>query len=284
MNQTNYNFKTTYTVINENKLYVDHINSRVKIIELNNVSVDSITKIINFSIEEKLGKIIYNCNYKYLKTLLEVGFQIEGIIDGYFKGTDGFCMSYFIDENRRILTDNLLKNSFLKQNLSTVPTDGYNPNCSYIIRTATEGDVKEMTKLFSKVFTSYPTPVYDEDYLKNTMQEKVLYKIAIDNEKIISIASADMDMDNLNAEITDCATNENYRGKGTLSALVHSLELELKGRGLMTLYSLCRSINPGINFVLKKHNYSFRGRLLNNCNICGDFEDMNVWVKSIYNN
>lgn len=63
-----------------------------------------------------------------------------------------------------------------------------------------------MVKLFSTVFSTYPSPVYDEEFLKETMNEKVLYKVAVYDGKIIGIASADMDKENLNAEITDCAT------------------------------------------------------------------------------
>lgn len=284
MKQNNNNLKNFYIPITENKIYVDYTNSRAKIVELNYISTDNITKIIDFSVKEKLGKIICNCKYKDLKIFLEAGFNIEGVIDGYFQGTDAFCVSYFIDKNRQSFKDKLIKNSLLKQNLSTNLSHDYTPKSDYLIRTATENDAKEMANLFSKVFLSYPTPVYDESYLKETIKQKVLYKIAIDNGKIISIASADMDVNNLNAEITDCATDTEYRGKGILSDLVYSLELELKDRNFITLYSLCRAINPGINFVLKKHNYKFRGRLLNNCNICGNFEDMNIWVKSLYNN
>lgn len=283
MKQTNYNLENYYTTINKNKVYVDYTNSRVKILNCNNISIETIINIINFSLDQSLGKIICNCDHKYFKVFIEAGFQLEGIIDGYFKGVDGICMSYFLDENRQIIKDSSIKNSLLKQSLKLNSSYIYTPNSKYYIRTATETDIKEMIELFSNVFSTYPSSIYDENYLKETMNEKVLYKVAIDNEKIISIASADMNIENLNAEITDCATYPNYRGKGILSDLIYSLELELKKRRFMTLYSLCRAINPGINFVLKKHNYSFRGRLLNNCNICGGFEDMNIWVKDISN-
>lgn len=283
MKQTNYNLEDYYTVVNKNKIYVDYTNSRVKIIDCNNISIETILKIINFSSDRNLGKIICNCDYKYLKIFIELGFQLEGVIDGYFKGVDALCVSYFLDESRRVIKDSSSKDSLLKQSLKLNNSYIYVPNPKYYIRTATESDIKEMIELFSNVFSTYPSPIYYENYLKETMNEKVLYKIAIDNGKIISVASADMNIENLNAEITDCATYPNYRGKGILSDLIYSLELDLKDKGFMTLYSLCRSINPGINFVLKKHNYSFRGRLLSNCNICGGFEDMNIWVKNVSN-
>ena len=49
------------------------------------------------------------------------------------------------------------------------------------------------------------------------------------------------------------------------------------------LYSLSRAINPSINKVLANLDYKYCGRLVNNCHICGDFEDMNIWVKKLKN-
>lgn len=282
MRETNCVLKNYYSTINENKIYIDYNNSRIKIINCDNTSIEALLNIINFALEENLGKIICNCHYKYLKTFLEAGFQLEGIIDGYFNGIDAICMSYFLDETRQSIEDNSVKNSILNQSLNSKKS--YIPSSKYYIRTAEESDIKEMIELFSNIFSTYPSSIYDEDYLKETMKKKVLYKIAIDDKKIVAIASADMDIENLNAEITDCATDPSYRGKGILSDIIYSLESELRNRKFKTLYSLCRAINPGINFALKKHNYTFRGRLIKNCNICGNFEDMNIWIKNISNN
>lgn len=147
------------------------------------------------------------------------------------------------------------------------------------IRDATEKDIPQMTTLFSEVFKTYPSPVFDTDYLKNVMQGKTLFKVAVQDGKIISIASAEMDFLNLNAEMTDCATYPEYRGKGLLTNLMYHLENDLRNKGFIALYSLCRAIEPGINKALHKLDYKYTGRLVNNCNICGGFEDMNIWVK-----
>ncbi|AOR23388.1 putative beta-lysine N-acetyltransferase [Clostridium taeniosporum] len=277
LNNTNY-----YTNINDTKIYVDYINKRVKIIDLNNISIENIKKIIHFSLKENLSKILCNSNVECLKTFFQAGFDLEGKIEGYFKGKDAFLISYFVNNNRRFYNNIDKKNLILDKCLDLKNTYKYNSNnTAYHIRNANENDIEEMIKLFSNVFSTYPSPVYDEEFLRQTMNKKVLYKVATDNDKIIAIASADMDKENLNAEITDCATDPEYRGKGLLSDIVYLLELDLKDKGFIALYSLARAINPGINFVLSKHNYKFRGKLINNCNICGNFEDMNVWVKNI---
>ena len=271
-----------YTKIDRTKIYVDYVNKRLKIIDLTNITVQNIKRIIHFSSKQHLDKVICICDSTYVDIFTEAGFEIEGKIDRFFKGQNGFCMSYFISSDRKICSNFSKKELLVKQCLAVKNTFIHRSEKSkYSIRNANETDIQEMVKLFSTVFLTYPSPVYDEEFLKKTMKEKVLYKVAVYEGKIIGIASADMDKENLNAEITDCATYPDYRGKGVLSNIIYSLELDLRKKGFITLYSLSRAINPSINFVLSKQNYKFTGRLINNCNICGTFEDMNIWVKNI---
>ncbi|WP_026889437.1 putative beta-lysine N-acetyltransferase [Clostridium beijerinckii] len=273
---------TFYAKIDRTKILVDLPNKRIKIIDLNAISMQNLKRIIYFASKQHLSKIICNCDTKSFETFINAGFNSEGKINGYFKGNDAFCMSYFISSDRKVCSNFARKELLIKECHNVRNTYAHQKNnLGYLIRNATKNDIKEMIDLFSTVFLTYPSPIYDEEYLKQTMNDKVLYKVAIYNGKIIGIASADMNKENLNAEITDCATHPSYRGKGILSNIIYSLECDLKTKGFLCLYSLSRSINPSINLVLSKHNYNFAGRLVNNCNICGTFEDMNLWVKNI---
>lgn len=283
MKSNNYKNDNYYTNIDRIKIYVDLTNKRVKIVDTNNITVQNLKRIIHYASMQHLGKVICNCDDDSSEIFSDAGFKLEGKINGFFKGKDASCMSYFINSNREVCSNFIEKNSLVKKclDVKNTFTTGHS-NLNYNIRNANKNDIKEMIKLFSTVFSTYPSPIYDEEFLKETMNKKVLYKVAIYDGKIISIASADMDIENLNAEITDCATYPSYSGNGVLSNIIHSLECDLKSKGFMTLYSLSRAINPSINFVLSKHNYTFTGRMVNNCNICGTFEDMNIWVKNIH--
>ncbi|PRR83458.1 putative beta-lysine N-acetyltransferase [Clostridium vincentii] len=273
-----------YTKIDRTKIYMDYANKCVKIIDFNNISVQNLKRIIRFSSKQHLSKIICNCDIESSEIFIHAGFDLEGKINGYFRGKDALCMSYFISSDRKACKDFSKKELIVKQCLDVRDTFIYSGNkFTYSIRNAVESDIKEMIALFSTVFTTYPSPVYDEEYLKQTMEGEILYKVAVYNKKIIGVVSANMDKENLNAEITDCATYSCYRCKGVLANSIYSLELDLKNMGFITLYSLSRAMNPSINIVLSKHNYEFTGRLINNCNICSTFEDMNIWVKNINN-
>lgn len=272
-----------YTVIDNTKICVDNVSERVKILNSSNISVQSLKKIICFASSQQMGKIICNSDIENSELLIEAGFCVEGKIDGFFKGKDALCMSYFIDSKRKVSIDSVQKDILIDRSLNIQNTYSKSSNniSTYSIRTAMPKDIGQIIELFSTVFSTYPSPVYDENFIKETMNGKVLYKVAVLEGKIIGIASADMDTDNLNAEITDCATYPEHRGKGILSNIIYQLEEDLKKMDFITLYSLSRSINPGINMVLSKHNYKYTGRLINNCNICGAFEDMNIWTKNI---
>ncbi len=116
----------------------------------------------------------------------------------------------------------------------------------YVTRTAVEEDIPGMISLFRSVFETYPSPVFDAEYLRtNIKTNRVLYKVAVHDDKIIGIASADKDQTNLNAEITDCVTNPQYRGQGILNELISELEEHLESKSFICLYTLCRATQAG---------------------------------------
>lgn len=283
MKLTNYKSSNNYSaIIDRTKVYMDFSNKRAKIINTDNISVQNLKRIIHYCAKQHLGKVICNCESESSTLFHDAGFKLEGKINGYFKGKDALCMSYFIDTEREFCSNFSQKESLIRECIDKKSIfKNYNNNFEVLIRNANENDIDEMIKLFSTVFSSYPSPIYDKNFIKETMNQKVLYKVAVYNGKIVSIASADMDKENLNAEITDCATYPDYSNKGILSGIIYSLECNLRANGFMTLYSLSRAINPSINFVLSRHNYIFTGRMVNNCNICGTLEDMNIWVKQL---
>lgn len=267
----------------EVKLYEDHTNSRLKILDYSCITVEVLLDIIRLAGEKKLGKVISNCQTPLLKPFREAGFTVEGMINGFFRGEDAFCVSYFIDKDQSISLKKLEEDAILYECTGAKAKRTFTSNCEdkFEIRDALPRDIPQMVDVFAATFETYPSPIFDGSYIKSAMDSHVLFKVALHDKKIVSAASADMDYTNLNAEITDCATYPEYRGQGLLSNLVYSLELDLKPKGFYALYSLSRAMNPGINAVLSKQGYRCTGRLVNNCHICGGFEDMNIWVKKL---
>ncbi|TYQ15901.1 UNVERIFIED_CONTAM: putative beta-lysine N-acetyltransferase [Acetivibrio alkalicellulosi] len=266
--------------LSDANLYIDYVNSRLKILEYEHLDSKIIVDILEYAKSEGVGKVIANCILDDLNVLKDAGFQIEGTINGFFKGEDAYCVAYFLDKERAHSKKTDEEDKILKMCMEKpIIVEHENLGEAYEIRNCIEKDIPKMIQLFQEVFKTYPSPVFNSEYLSEVMDDKILFKGVFKEGCLVSIASVDMDKKNLNGEITDCATYPEYRGQGLLTNLIYELENELLNKGFYCLYSLSRAINTGINMSLRKHGYEYKGRLINNCDICGGFEDMNIWAK-----
>ncbi|MCR3923152.1 MAG: putative beta-lysine N-acetyltransferase [Firmicutes bacterium] len=262
--------------------FIDYKSERLKVLNYQG----NVEKVIKNSLElcgkYGLGKIYATAREEDHQIYLDHGFVDEAIIDGYFKGDTGYNVSFFYDLARKASLkineeDEILENA-KKHAKEYTPLE----KSEFHIRTASIKDAEALAQLYDRVFATYPTPMHKAEYIKNVMSNnKGFFKIAEDSGRIVSAASAELNHEYLNAEITDCATASEYRGKGLLSELVSELENSLRRRSFGVLFSIARAISPGINIVFSKHGYTFAGRQISHSYIMGSFEDMNIWVKQI---
>lgn len=227
-------------------------------------------------------------------------------------------ISYDIEKENKIIKEVTMDNQSL--NDIEVTYKGEAPT-GYVLRYANYDDLEKIAKLYDRVFETYPIPLNQKLYLERLMDGKTLFMVMvkkiINNEvsnpslgenntkedhdkddhdkdeqtdeqendaledKIVSVASADMHHNNLNAEMTDCATLPEERGKGHMGYLMKALEKEMIKQNMICLFSLARANSPGMNLIFHRFNYSYCGRLIKNCNIYGNFENMNLWVKKL---
>lgn len=263
-------------------VYNDVFNKRLKINHCSEITSYKLNEIKKYAKEIGTGKIIGYCKSENWEPYIENGFVIEGVISNFFSGKTALIMSFFVDKKRSKLKSINDKNKIIKMCREKSNTFNLtNKSTGYHIRNAVEGDAKEMAELFGRIFKTYPTPMHDAEFIVDKMRDNVLYKVAVGKEGILGVTSAEMDFENHNAEITDCVVNPEFESKGLLSEMVYFLEKDLIKMGFISLYSLARATSYGINIVLSKHNYRYSGRMINNCNICGGFEDMNLWEKPI---
>jgi putative beta-lysine N-acetyltransferase len=141
--------------------------------------------------------------------------------------------------------------------------------------------VGQITDLYSKVFLSYPFPIHNPGYILKTMEEDVHYFGVSKKGKLVAVASAEIDQKGANAEMTDFATHPDFRGKKLGQYLLQRMELEMKAMHIKTLYTIARLNSISMNKVFLKHQYIFGGTLLQNTNISGSIESMNVYYKHL---
>jgi len=150
-----------------------------------------------------------------------------------------------------------------------------------ILRRCIPDDAERMSKLYKKVFSSYPFPIDDPRHIIDTMLDNISYfGIEINNE-FVSLSSAEMDTVSKNVEMTDFATLPEFRGNNFASLLLKFMENQMRSCGIQTAYTIARAISPAMNITFGKASYKYGGRLINNTNISGQIESMNVWYKQL---
>ena len=58
-----------------------------------------------------------------------------------------------------------------------------------------------MAKVYQNTFATYPFPIHDPEYLKQTMESHIVYFVVRDGSRIVALASAETDGDSQNVEV-----------------------------------------------------------------------------------
>jgi len=264
-------------------LTVDYYNRRLKVLNFEGDLSVICRRLDYLASKNQFDKIFIKATADEWQGFLAHGYMLEGIILHYFNGENAYVVSRFLSRDR-ITSPTLLEESALIQELMHRPRAARPLTLpeGYELALATEADIPGLVILYSHVFESYPSPLTMPDYLLSTMRRNLVYAVIKDPDgNIVSAASADMDQKHSNAEMTDCATFPAERGKGLMRILLVRLEEELERRGVRCAYTLARATAPGMNKVFYDLDYEYCGRLINNCDISGGFEDINIWSKKL---
>lgn len=211
------------------------------------------------------------------------GVRLEAVIPGYYAGKKpALVFAKYLSEQRRTPSNHKNKENISKLVAPDGSTNGQAPlpNGIRLVWGRAE-HCRPLAWLYRRVFATYPFPVFDPDYLRYTMDHDVCYITAWDAQALVAAASAEINYQEKNAEMTDFATIPAWRGHGLASCLLNQLEPRLRQEGIRCLYTIARSSSMGMNKVFANTGYRYCGVLVNNCNISGNFEDMNVWSKII---
>ncbi len=210
------------------------------------------------------------------------GYRIEAVVPDFYNGReDGLFMARYYQADRMNDTDfeqiQAVKAACGEKKFRQ--SNEIDPNLEY--RLATSHDCPRMSELYRQVFKSYPFPIDDPEYLRRTMDENVVYAGIWENEKLLALSSAEIDKKAANAEMTDFATHPACRGRSLAGILLRNLEKLMAEEGIKTCYTIARATSFGMNITFAGNNYTFGGTLINNTQISGSLESMNVWHKKI---
>lgn len=262
----------------------DERNQRLKVFSWELRSLESEEREwISQAIRRKCDKVIIYAKYRDVAAFQDLGYLLEGRIDGFFAGRHAYLLAKFLTPERQTSREKQRADDILHLSLTkAVYQKPYQLPCGFVMRVAGSADAEPLARLYRSIFPLYPTPIGDPEYIKNNMAQGTnLYALVEKDGEIVCAASAEIDRIGKSAELTDCATIPELQGRGLLQALFVELEEQLAARGVYYLYTLTRAVSAGMNITAAKMGYVYRGRLINNCVISTGFEDMNIWVKPL---
>lgn len=266
------------------RIFFDYYSRRLKVLDYEATDWLALTARWEYLARENhFDKIFLKATKDDWQTFLSFGFVLEGILKYYFRGEDAYVLSKF-RTLERITSAKLIEESALIEKLMRTPKD-YEPAAlpeGYRMEIAEPRHIPALVVLYRHVFETYPSPLTHPDYILQTMERNVLYRVIVNEAgAVVSAASAEISEKVRAAEMTDCATMPSERGKGLMYHILRRLEQDLREKDILTPYTLARARSVGMNRVFYRLGYEYSGRLVNNCDIYGEYEDMNIWVKRL---
>jgi beta-lysine N6-acetyltransferase len=212
---------------------------------------------------------------------LDHGYEEEAAVPGLFHGReDGLFLSLFprswrAQDSRMSKVEQVLDTALKKRGAGL--KEGTIPQ----VRQLGPEHAGGMADFYGKIFDSYPFPIHDPEYLRETMAENIHYFGILGKGGLSALSSSEMDTVGANVELTDFATSPEWRGKGLAGALIRDMEGRMAERGMATAFTIARAESFGMNIAFARMGYRYGGTLVNNTNIGGRLESMNVWYRAL---
>ncbi|MFP4052756.1 MAG: putative beta-lysine N-acetyltransferase [Phycisphaerae bacterium] len=283
MSDSNQQDKDVITTLGNSRIQHGKANDRIYLMKLDPADSDSIIeKLDKLAAENDYSKIFAKIPCEHATPFLDDGYVKEAEAEGFYNGTQDACfLGKFLKDWRKEDPKREKHEEAIQKAKDRAGEGAGDLPEGHTWRKCTHDDVDDMVVVYREVFASYPFPIHDPDYLRKTMDENVVYFGIWHGEKLVALSSSEEDRDAQNSEMTDFATLPDQRGKSLAVFLLARMEEDAPSRGIKTAYTIARSNSFGMNITFGKMDYTFGGRLLNNTQISGGFESMNIWYKPL---
>lgn len=260
------------------------LNDRIYLMKLLKEDMEVVfNKIACLVVRYDYSKVFCKIPAQVAPFFLAKGYILESYIPGFYNGKeDAFFVSWFPKTERRVFDfpDSQLETLY-KLLQTRMDIKNYLFSTEYTVRKLDVKDILEIASLYADTFESYPFPIDNPAYIAETMGKHVQYFGAFKKDKLAALASAEVDFNAKNAEMTDFATHKAHIGHNLSCSLLEMMEYEMQLQGISTLYTIARSVSIPMNKTFLKLGFKYAGTLINNTNIAGKIESMNVFYKHI---
>ncbi len=225
------------------------------------------------------GRVVALCDASLAPALQRVGYTREATLPGFYGGSgDCAVMGLALDPARAEpgdpgalrRVDGLLQEQPPGREHTRVAT------CRATVR-----DAPDLARLIASTFDHYPTPSGVPGYVAGQIEQGIPFRVVRAAGRVVSCASADLVRQARTAELTDCATLPEQRGRGLMQSILLDLMGDLRRLGYPTAFTLSRAVQPGVNLAFQRLGFEHRGRMIQSCRIGRGLEDMNVWSRPL---
>jgi len=254
---------------------------------------------------EGYGKLFVKTWRSHLEELVARGYSSEAVVPHFFgPGEDALFMGKFLDPERaderrpeRVAAvlraageeqvaasdpaDETIKPESRKKGVKTAsaPPDSKLPASELTVRLAGSADAEALADCYRAVFASYPFPIDDPGHIRNEMEAGTRYFTVWDGKDLVAASSMEPGGAPGTVEMTDFATLPSHRGRGLATHLLSLMDRTAKETGVVVAYTIARALSFGMNITFARRGYLYAGTLVNNTQISGSIESMNVWYK-----
>ena len=261
-------------------------NDRVYLMKLQQDDVPGVLKYIDELVDRHdYSKVFAKIPETSKAPFLQAGYSVEAQVPGFYQGAvDGLFLANYPQPERQNDPDAGVVAQVLeaaRAKTGSAVSVSLHDDGNHQLRLAQTDDCSAMADLYRRVFPSYPFPIHDPDYLAETMTDNVTYAGVWKEDDLMALASAEVDKAGSHAEMTDFATDPACRGKGLAHLLLAELETLMAREKIQTCYTIARATSYGMNITFAKSGYQYGGTLVQNTQISGGMESMNVWYKPV---
>jgi putative beta-lysine N-acetyltransferase len=232
--------------IEDSLIHYGPSNDRIYLMKLGQSDVSRIIpKLTNIAKEQDLGKIFAKVPQTKAQEFIDKGFVVEAQVPGYFQGKE---TGVFLSKFRESISAYAHNHQQIGKALKIANAKSVAPKTieSEVV-SLNESHAEELANIYEEVFESYPFPVNNPEFIKENMESNVHYFGVYESDKLVSVASAEVDKTTASAEMTDFATLKEHRGQGLALDILNHMHVKAPELGIKTAYTMARAESIPMN-------------------------------------